>query len=99
VIAKPSRRSVNDRTYASNAAWPRTYNMIPPMVMDRRSRMRIPNPPCPTCRADSEHVRVTTRTSSRLYFKCDQCAGVWDGEVPARWASRSKHGQGLFRRR
>jgi transposase-like protein len=67
-----------------------TYNMVPPMVMDRRSRTRIPNPPCPTCRADSEHVRVTTRTSARLYFKCGECGGVWDGEVPARWTSQRR---------
>jgi transposase-like protein len=64
-----------------------TYKMVTPMVMDRRSRTRIPNPACPTCRADSEHVRVTTRTSARLYFKCGECGSVWDGEVPARWTA------------
>jgi len=75
------------------------YEMVPPMVMDRRSRTRIPNPPCPTCRADADHVRVTTRTSSRLYFKCDQCGGVWDGEVPERWSRQGHSGRKTSGRR
>jgi transposase-like protein len=73
-------------------------NMVPPMVMDRRGKNRIPNPPCPTCRADADHVRVTTRTASRLYYKCDKCGGVWDGEMPARWTRQSPSAHKTFRR-
>ena len=33
---------------------------------------------------------MTTRTSARLYFKCGECGGVWDGNVPARWTSQRR---------
>jgi len=52
--------------------------MIPPMAMDRRSRTRMPDPPCPTCRTSPVDVRVTIRTASRLFYKCAHCGGVWD---------------------
>jgi transposase-like protein len=61
---------------------------VSPMVLDRRSRNRKPNPPCPTCRAEPEHVHGTVRSSFRIFFKCDRCGGVWDTEIPRRTTGR-----------
>ena len=51
--------------------------MVPVMALDRRARTRTPDPPCPVCRVGPDHVRVTNRTTFRLFCKCDQCGNVW----------------------
>jgi hypothetical protein len=53
-------------------------------AFDRRSRVRLPDPPCPTCPAGPGRVHGTVRTSFRVFYKCDQCGGVWDVERPRR---------------
>ena len=58
--------------------------MVTPMPLDRRSRARKPDAPCPACRVGPQHVRVTNRTSFRLFYKCTQCGNVWNVEVPRR---------------